>query len=270
MNTTGVEETYFKTFILTEDGLRGFHKTLENAARYFPAPAEVIYTIVTSNYRYFETTRLEEVLHDLEVQDRHIIQLIADADFVQQPDRVVDGIVHKGTRENWNVRVTFTMGYRGLWDTRHDRISLRVQSEDRQWAADIIDRLEDQIYSLPAGNRSPNLIFWLFGLPLFVLVKGYLAHIGDLKAWLATPFEQYSFYAYAVLSALTVMIGTANRFFNFNPFAFRRLFGPESSFAWGQGKFDFEVRERLRHLTLILLGIAFLFFLFVSLKFSIQ
>lgn len=268
MTTTGVEETYFKTFVLGEESLRGFHKIMTNAAQRFPAPAEVTYTIVTSNFRYFETTKLEDVLHDLDVQERNIIQLIMDADFVQQPDRIEGDVLHTGTRENWSIRVTFSMGHRGLWDTRNDRISLRIQSEDRKWATDFIDRLEDQIHEMPRGNRSPNMIFWLFAIPLYILVRSYLDHAGNLKSWLAAPFELYSFYAYVLLSGAMVLIGAANRFFNFNPSAFRRLFGPESAFAWGQGKYDFEIRERIRHYALLLLGIAFIFFLIVSINFS--
>jgi hypothetical protein len=43
--THGVDEVYYKSFILTEDGLKGFHKILENAAQRFPAPAEIVYTV---------------------------------------------------------------------------------------------------------------------------------------------------------------------------------------------------------------------------------
>lgn len=268
MTTTGVEETYYKTFVLTEEGVKGFHKIMENAAQHFPAPAEVVYTIVTSNFRYFEVTRLEDILHDLEVQNRNIIQVIMDADFVKQPDRIEGELVHKGTRENWNVRVTFSLGQRGLWEIRNDKISLRVQSEDRKWASDYIDRLEDQIYETPRGNRTPTMIFWLFAIPLYILVKTYFAHLGEINTWLAAPLARYSFFTYIAISTMLVLIGVANRFFNFNPPAFRMLFGPISAFAWGQGKFEHERRETIRHYALLLLGAAFIFFLLVSINFS--
>lgn len=267
MTTTGVEETYYKTFVLTAEGIRGFHKILENAAQRFPAPAEVVYTIVSSNFRYFETTRLEEVLHDLEVQKRNIIQLIMDVDFIKQPDRIEGPTIHKGTRENWNVRVIFSMGQRGLWDTRNDKITLRVQSEDRKWASDYIDRLEDQIYETPRGNRTPNMIFWLFSIPLLILAKAYLAHLGNITEWFTSVLEQVSFYVYAAVSAGIVLVGAGNRFFNFNPSEFRRLFGPESAFVWGQGKFDFELREKIKFYALLTMGITFIFFMVVSLNF---
>ncbi len=270
MTTTGVEETYYKTFVLTEDGVRGFHKIMENAAQHFPAPAEVTYTIVTTNFRYFESTRLEDVLHDLEIQKRNIIQLIMDADFIKQPDHIKGEFVHKGTRENWNVRVTFSMSQRGLWEVRTDRISLRVQSEDRKWASDYIDRLEDQIYGTPRGSRIPNMIFWLFAIPLFTLVRTYLAHLGDFTSWLKTPFEQYAFFAYIAISAAMVLFGAASRFFNFNPSILRRLFGPQSAFVWGQGKYDYERREQIRQYTLLALGTVFIFFLIISINFSMH
>ena len=267
--TTGVDETYYKSFMLTEDGLKDFHKIMENAAQRFPAPAEVVYTIVTSDLRYFATRRIEDVLHDLEVQKRNIIQLFVDADFVEELPRIEGDIIHKGTRENWSIRLIFSIIQKGLWDTRNDRISLRVTSEDRKWASDYIDRLEEQIYKLPRGNRSPDTIFWLFAIPLSVLVATYLSHILTHTPWLTKPFELIWFLAYTLISMLMVFLGAARTFFNYNPYGLRVLFGPDSSFAWGKGKADFENREKIRDYAFWIVGCIFLYFLFISVKFAL-
>ena len=267
--TTGVEETYYKSFVLTEDGLKEFHKIMENAAQRFPAPAEVVYTIVTSDFRYFETKRIEDVIHDLEVQKRSIIQLIMQADFTEQPLRIEGDIIHK-TRENWNIRLTFSILQKELWDTHHDKISVRVISEERKWASDYIDRLEEQVYRTPRGNRAPDIIFWLFAIPLSVLISTYLSHIVTPKPWLAEPFARAWFFAYTLASILMVIVGAARSFFNYNPHGFRLLFGPESSFAWGQGKANFEEREQTRQYAFWIVGAIFIFILLTSINFAMR
>lgn len=264
--TNGVEETYYKSFVLTEDGLKEFHKIVENAAQRFPAPAEVVYTIVTSDFRYFETKRIEDVLHDLEVQKRNIIQLAIQADFVEQPPYIEGNIINRGTRENWYVRLNFSIIQKDIWDTRHDRISVRVISEERKWASDYIDRLEDQVHKTPKGNRSSDTIFWLFGIPFTVLSATYLSHLVSPKPWLTEPFARIWFLAYTLAAMLMMFVGVARSFFNYNPYGLRILFGPESSFAWGQGKADFEEREQLRQYAFWTVGAIFLFFMLVSIK----
>jgi|GEM_PF-5393474 len=268
--TTGVEETYYKSFVLTEDGLREFHKIMGNAAQRFPAPAEVVYTVVTSDFRYFETRRIEDVVHDLEVQKISIIQLIADAGFIEQPARIEGDIIHRGTRENWNIRVIFSILQKDLWDTRHDKISIRVMSEDRKWASDYIDRLEDQVYNTPKGHHSPDIIFWLFAIPLSVLSATYLSHIIVPKPWLTEPFARLWLLVYALASMLMVAVGAARTFFSYNPHGLRILFGPESSFEWGQGKVNYEEREKTRHYAFWIIGVIFLLFLLTSINFAIR
>jgi hypothetical protein len=266
--TTGVEETYYKSFMLTESGLKEFHKIMENAAQRFPAPAEVVYTIVTSDFRYFETKRIEDVLHDLEVQKRSIIQLIIQADFVEQPHRIEGDIIHKGTRENWNIRLIFSIVQKDTWDTYHDKISVRVTSEERKWASDYIDRLEDQIYKTPKGHRSSDIIFWLFAIPLSILSATYLSHIITPKPWLAEPFARIWLFAYTLASIFMISVGAARTFFNYNPYGFRMLFGPESSFVWGRGKVNFEEREQTRQYAFLVVGFIFLILLLASINFA--
>ena len=268
--TTGVEETYYNSFVLTEDGLKEFHKIMENAAQHFPAPAEVVYTIVTSDFRYFETKRIEDVLHDLEVQKRNIIQLVIQADFIEQPPRIEGDIIHKGTRENWNIRLIFSIVQKDLWDTRHDKISVRITSEERKWASDYIDRLEEQVHKMPKGNRSPDVIFWLFAIPLSVLSSTYLYHMISPKPWLSEPLARLWFLTFTLAAMFMVVIGTARTFFSYNPYGLRILFGPDSSFAWGQGKVNFEERERIRHYAFWIVGLIFLYFLFTSIQLAIR
>jgi hypothetical protein len=268
--TTGVEEIYYKSFVLTEDGLKEFHKIMENAAQRFPAPAEVVYTIVTSDFRYFETKRIEDVLHDLEVQKKNVVQLVIQAGFVEQLPYIEGDIIHKGTRENWNIRLVFSILQKDLWDTRHDKISIRVISEERKWASDYIDRLEEQVYKLPVGHRSPDIIFWLFAIPLSILSATYFSHIIGSKPWLTEPSAPIWLFAYALGSILMISVGAGRTFFNYNPHGLRILFGSESSFAWGQGKVNFEEREQIRKYAFWIVGFIFLCFLLTSINFAMR
>jgi hypothetical protein len=243
---------------------------MENAAQRFPAPSEVVYTIVTSDFRYFETKRIEDVLHDLEVQKRNIIQLAIEAGFVEQPHRIEGDIIHKGTRENWNIRLIFSIVQKDVWYTHHDKISIRVTSEDRKWASDYIDRLEEQVYKTQKGNRSPDIIFWLFIIPLSVLSATYLSHIITPRPWLTEPSARLGFLAYILASMLMVLVGAARTFFSYNPHGLRMLFGPESSFAWGRGKVNFEEREQIKQYAFWVVGSIFLYLLFISIRFAIK
>jgi hypothetical protein len=112
------------------------------------------------------------------------------------------------------------------------------------------------------------MIFWLFAIPLFSLLRTFFVHIGDFNAWLAAPLERYAFFAYILVSALMIFMGVASRFFGYNPSPLRRLLGPESAFVWGEGKDEFERQEKVRHYTLLVLGVTFIFFMIVSINFA--
>lgn len=266
--THGVDESFYRNFILTEDGLKGFTKILENAAQRFPAPAEVVYTVVTSDLRYFETSRVEDVLHDPAVQENSVVQLTMEAGFVEQPQRIEENVIHKGTRENWYIRLMFTLRRRGFWDAAQDRIQLRVSSEERKWANDYIDRFEEQIYKLPAGNRTPVMLLWLFAAPLFLLISAYFTQTGQNPAWLANPFPRYAYYAMIIFSALMVAGGISASIFQFYPQGLRVFFGPLSAFVWGGGQREYELFEKFRNIVLWFLGIVFLIVVAASANFA--
>ena len=268
--TAGVEETYYKSFVLTEEGLKEFHKLMENAAQRFPAPAEVVYTIVTSDFRHFETHRIEEVLYDLDVQKKHIIQLIITADFIEQPHRIEGDVIQKGTRENWYVRVNFNIVQKEFWDTYYDKISIRVVSEDRKWANDYINRLEELIYKTPRGHRSADIIFWLFGIPATILSATYIGHLISPKPWLMEPFTRLFYILYTLATMAVVLVGAGRSMLNYNPYGLRIFFGPESSFSWGYGKAVYEDREQMRQYAFWVVGVSFILILLVSIQFALR
>lgn len=267
--TNGVDETYYKSFVLTEEGLKDFQKVLENASQRFPAPAEVTYRVYTSSFRYFETRRIEDVLHDLEVQQESVIHLILQADFLEQPDRIEEDMVKKG-RDDWFIRVSFVILQKSFWDTYNDKIIVRVQSEDRKWASDYIDRIEELVHKTPVGSRSPNIILWLYAIPLSVLVSTYLAHLASPKHWLSETIPLILFSLEALACLLMVLAGLSRSVFGFNPYGFRVFFGPNSGFVWGQGKEDYEDDEKIRQGVFWVVGVLFLFVLFTSIQFAIR
>jgi len=255
--------------MLTEDGLKRFHKIMENAAQRFPAPAELVYTIVTSDFRYFETTRLEDVTHDLDVQKKNIIQLIMEAQFAD-PNARIEGDAVKPPLENWNIRVIFSILQKGPWETRQDKINLRVRSEDRKWTSDYIDRLEDLIYETPRGQRTPTAIFWLFALPLIFLARTFFIQLHTPAPWYLEPGGRIIFFTYAATCALMTFIGFAVDMLGYNPYAYRILFGPDSSFVWGQGRADHEAREYARLISMVVVGVAFILLLLVSVGYAVN
>jgi hypothetical protein len=227
-----------------------------------------VYTVVNSDFRYFQTRRLEDVTHDMDVQKKSIIQIIMEAQFVDQNARI-EGEEVKLPPENWNIRVSFNILQKSLWDTRADKISLRVKAEDRKWASDYIDKFENLIYNIPRGNRTPTVIFWLFVVPLFFLLKAYVAQLNTPADWFIADAGRYAFYSIAALCALMTFVGVMVDFFGFRPYAYRILFGADSGFVWGQGREEHEALEHARQIAMWTVGAGFIFLLLVSLRYAI-
>ena len=266
----GVDEYYSKNFVLTEDGLKSFQKLIENAAQRFPAPAEVVYTVLTSDFRYFESKRIEDVLHDPAVQDLGILQIVMDADFIEDLPRIEGDIIHKGKRENWNVRVAFSLRHRGFWEMIPDRVNLKITSEDRKWADDYIDKFEDEIHKLQPGARTPVMIFWLFAIPLFFLVKDFV-NTGIPNAYaMSEPFLTYFYYGAILASIVMVAGGISLSIFKYNPQFMRLMFGPMSGFGWGGSRFEFEAFDKFRQFVLWVCGGVFLLVMFAAVKFTMS
>jgi len=264
----GVDEYYSKNFVLTEDGLKSFQKLIENAAQRFPAPAEVVYTVTTSDFRYFETKRIEDVLTDPAVQDQGILQIVMEADFIEGLPRIEGEVIHKGTRENWNVRVTFSLRHRGFWEMIPDRISLKITSEDRKWADDYIDKFEDEIHKLQPGTRTPVMIFWLFAIPLFFLIRDFITTSGANAYAMSQPVLTYYYYGAILASIVMVAGGIALSIFKYNPQFMRLMFGPMSGFGWGGSRVEFEAVNSFRNFVLWVCGGMFLLVIFAAVKFT--
>ncbi len=269
MNLTyGIDETFYKTFILTEDRLKEFHRLLENAAQRFPAPAGLIYTIVHSDFRYFKTKRIQDVTHDLDVQQKSIIQLIMEADFENQTG-MLEGNKIIPPPENWHIRVAFNIPQKDFWDGRADRISLRVKSEDRKWANDYIDKFENLIYKLPSGEKIPTVIFWLYALPLVFFIQNLFKQLNAAlpSNWYAYPLPRILFFFCMGISAFMLLVGIMVNVFQYRPHGYRILFGPTSSFVWGAGNENHDFFKRARHVSLWGIGCIFLVILSASFAF---
>ena len=266
----GVDEYYSRNFILTEDGLKSFQKLIENAAQRFPAPAEVVYIVLTSDFRYFETKRIDDVLHDPAVEELGILQIIMEADFIEELPRIQGEVIHKGTREDWNIRVIFSIRHRSFWEMHADRIQLRVTSEDRKWANDYIDKFEGEIHRLQSGMRTPVMLFWLFAIPLFFLIRDLIRTNGANAYAMSEPFLTYSYYGAILASTVMVLGGISRSVFKYNPQFMRLMFGPMSGFGWGGSRFEFEAFDKFRQFVFWVCGILFLLVMFAAVKFTMN
>ncbi len=268
--THGVDEVYYKEFIVDEAVLRDFHKTLENAAQRFPAPAEIVFTIGTDDYRYFQTRRLEDVLHDLDVQKKRMVYLSMEAGFEDQNPRLKEDVLHEGRSDEWRIRVAFQIVPKGFWATRRDKVLLLVSSEDRKWASDYIDRFEEKIYNLPRPHRAPTLLFWLFMFPLLILGRSIYIHHANINGLLTTGWDFFLFAAAAITALGMTLAGLATSFFGYRPYIIRLFFGPDTAFLWGEAKADHEDREKFRHRVFWYVMLAFLATLFISMTFAMR
>jgi len=85
---------------------------------------------------------------------------------------------------------------------------------------------------------------------------------------MSEPFLFYAYYGSIFISMLMVVIGVSLSLFRYNPQMLRFLFGPISTFAWGESKAEYDAVEKFRQTVLWIIGLVFLLVMFSAVKFA--
>ncbi|HXU93899.1 MAG TPA: hypothetical protein VFP33_09610 [Gallionella sp.] len=223
---SGVSRELEKFFILDEDGIRRIVGILEARAKDLSHPCAVVFHVRREDDRFYETTRLEDVLSDANTPGRRI-QLLrielrnADPNRTAQP---LDG--------DWIVAVAFS--------TKGNKQKIDVSSEDRNWALLLADEVEPQIVRTFVAKHIPT---WLLIIFYIAITMGLISitnanTLGQFLPLSVIPtLKAVISMACIVLSAGT--LEPRNRLI-------AKWVGPESSFHWGEQAASYNHREGIR------------------------
>lgn len=125
----------------------------------------------------------------------------------------------------------------------HDIVRLQVTAGDRNWALLLADALEPEVMRTHRAMRTPRWLLWLVLIPL-----GYLAIRVVVGQEALSDLNPKSVFI-AMLSGLAlaaVFVSSLVHLFFSRPAWILRLFGPESSFLWGDEAHSYPQREQTR------------------------
>ena len=69
---SGIHKNFKKTFELDEDSTRRITGILEKAAKEFGSPTTIVYYVYRKDYRFYETTELENIFNDANINGKEI------------------------------------------------------------------------------------------------------------------------------------------------------------------------------------------------------
>ncbi len=236
---SGTEKPYKKAFKLDPDTLLRIAGILEKFNAELKSPSSIVFHVFRDDERYYETTEIQNVLEDPNVDKKAIYYLsidIRDSD----PDRRP-----QPWERDFIVRVNFHKA-------RRTKVGIWIYAENRKWALLLADELEPQIERIFKCTQVPN---WL--LLLFYLSTGIIATI-----WLP-KFVGFNYVFDVLLNTVALFIWpgiVGLSYFTYvgsRPKWLARIVGPESVFLWGDQSDEYLKRERMR--TNILWGIVVAF-----------
>jgi hypothetical protein len=241
---SGLYKRYKKAFILDEDALRRIHGVLKKAAKDVDGPPEVVFHVERDDDRYYESTNVEDILADPNVWGKRVrmtgIGLRRPATDPKKPWFEDDDFVH----------IAFHTAETEHLFPEYNRVSIRISTDDRDWALLLADELQPQVERTFKAKASPRWLLILFLLP-FLLAIGKLTFLNvgfkpkdiGLFLYLLITFG-FLFYMFRRMSG--------------PPQWFIRLFGPESAFLWGEESQSYPDREQTRRNVLWTVVVAFL------------
>lgn len=229
--TSGISKTWKTQFHISTDSLIRIGAELEKASKQLNVPTKVVFRVVRSDDRFYETTDVDHVINDPNGPGREITALTIELR-IAEPSKV---------RDPWE-----SASY--VWlitnSTDSKKTQLTVRHEDRTWALMTADALVAQIDRLePAARLSkaaPWLSILLASATLWFVHRTLKLNFSDRRAvrFSIDFLEVASFAAIAVL-IMAVIAGE-------NSSTFQLMFGPESAYRWGEANKALVDRETIR------------------------
>jgi len=233
--TSGLSKRYKKEFVLDEDALRRFHGVLEKSVRDISFPANVVFHIEREDDRYYETTDIEEVLSDPNISGKRVtVVSIELRPEVPENDK-------NSQHSDWKAMVEYSL--RELCPfSDPDEIRIRIATHDKNWALLLADELEPQVQRTLKAKHTPRWLICLFLIPfLFLVWRGIVWSVS--KLW-GTAADMLNFLM--PMGLAFVVVGILWLFCDMSPWWFRKAFGPEAAFLWGEEAQSYANREQTR------------------------
>ena len=228
---SGILKKFKKKFVLDEDSLRRLEGILKKSIDDYEGDLALVYRVEREDDRFFETTKIEDVLADPNVSGKKIdllgIELREPLEDTQSTGRYKQIVVIAFDNEDdppmFKRDVIFS-----------------ISCSDRTWALLLADEIEPQIERLFKSKQTPRLLLLLLAIPLIPIFLRLLAQMAGAS---------FEFRQGAILTVLGI-IGIALIFFLGKyvgyPNWFKTYFGPESVFLWGEESSQYPDRENTR------------------------
>jgi hypothetical protein len=228
---SGINVSYNRDFVIDENVLRGVKVALEQAARGLPCPTEIVYSAHLKDDIYYETNRIEEIVADPNAPPKQIDYLLVELRRADQLVRV-EGNPQAGWQvSEWIVLLSFDLLSLDWWVPYRDRISLRIDSEDKVWVSNLADEIDRLVKEIPRPKKVANWLFLGYALPAFLNGIGLFLHPLSLQPLAIADrafTAMYALFSFGMLAAGYFSLE------NVRPGVLKRFFGPESVFLWGE------------------------------------
>jgi hypothetical protein len=251
---SGMSKRFNQPFLCDEDTLRRTQATLEKHAKELSKRSTtVVFHVEREDDRYYETTRIEEVLAEPNVSGKRICLLSIEL----RPSRS-----NANSGEDWLAILLFSFAQP---ETLHgkDFVILRFVSSNKNGALLLSDELEAVVQQTRKVSSTPPWLLSLFMLP-YILVGMKVSTL------FASIYARVAFLFFILGSLLLIGYAAVESISRYGfPTWFKRAFGPESAFLWGSEAHAYPEREKTRRKIFWGVGIAFLLCLIISFIFIV-
>jgi hypothetical protein len=257
--TSGIAKKYTKPFILDEDSLRRIYSVLEKAARDLSELTTIIFHIEREDDRYYETSEINDVLSDPNIISKRINLVSIELRYANRQEKSFTI-----SNRDWIVMILFSFTDNIIFPRKSNRVSVRIASDNKNWALLLSDELEPQIQRTFKVKQTPRWTLILFILP-FIILGGKFWSLLNLSTATSSNIMSSVFSLVLMLFLavfLILMIGGI-------PQWYIRAFGPEPVFLWGEELEAYQDREKTRQNILWAIIIAFTISFAASIVFAL-
>jgi len=177
-----------------------------------------VFHVERDDDRYYETTDISDVLADPNISGKRIVMLDISLRRPPQPDPK-----HQLDRDEV-VQITFRATDHDRPFPYRNRVSVRITTDDKNWALLLADELQPQVERTFKAKASPRWVLALFVVPFVVAVGKLLFLRASFSAELVTNLIMLPIAMGFLLYVTGKIMGP--------PQWFSRVFGPESVFLY--------------------------------------
>ncbi len=235
---SGISKELKRQFIVDENSLIRIKGVLDKSAESLEKPAQVVFHVEREDDRFYETTKLDDVISDPNISGKKITLVGLE---------IREDQLDKESRRDWIARVIFLAERKlGAKFKETNEIHIEISTNDKVWALLLADELEPQIERTINRSKMPR---WpLVGLGAFG-VYGFIKLYFFVKEKL--PIDQIETFKPVIATVLFIPFLYSLWIFVFsgimgNQNWLIKLIGPESVFLWGEEEKRFNEREQTR------------------------